>query len=117
MCAPGCGCGCTPVGGVAYINGAGPDVGQSQHLRARSMNPEQNRPASGERQTPGNNIARDDFPALQQFPHRPDIAGAITRASAGVTPTTIASLPGRFPSPGWDGENDAHSPHATTGVS
>jgi hypothetical protein len=113
MCGvPGCGCGC---GGV-YIDGAGPDVAQSVQLRARSMSPGQMSNESGRRNTPGANIARNDFPALQQFPRRPAIRDAIGDADAGVTPTTIASLPGRIPPVGWDGENDARSPHANTGV-
>lgn len=105
-----CPCGCGQ-----FINGPGADVPQTAHARARSQYVQP--PIGGRRNTPAGNIARGDFGALQQFPRRPTIGEEIGAANAGATPTTIVSLPGRQPPPGWDGENDARSPHADTGVS
>ncbi len=105
-----CSCGCG-----AFINGAGADVGQSVHARARSAAIQP--PIPGGRTIPGTNVSRADWTGVQLFPKRPTVELEILGANAGVTPTTIASLPGRQPPPGWDGENDAWSPHGASVVS
>ena len=105
-----CSCGCG-----RYIAGAGADVIQSTRARARSA--EMQPPIPGGRGITGTMFARGDFTGLQLFPHRPTLTLAVEAANAGVNPTTIVSLPGRQPPSGWDGENDAWSPHAQSGVS
>lgn len=99
---------------TGYIAGAGPDVTASTRARAQMpatlfsdvVASDPNRPAR---------MGKADYAPLHDFRERPTIVTATQLHDAIPAGGGVASLPGRFPAAGWDGEPGASSPVADRG--
>lgn len=101
--------------GIGHIEGAGPDVSQGAHARSQL-------PATLLRNTVGETtsrrgarMARQDLPPLHDFAQRRRIVTQTQLESANAGDAGVLSLPGRWPTTGWDGEPGAQSPTAHRG--
>lgn len=95
----------------ALIQGVGPAHLQADRARATRRALVANQPSANELDGQTRRLTTADTATPQVFINHPRLQDALDPTVLGAD--AFPHLPGRFPAPGWDGENDSRAPEWT----